>query len=177
MKFNLCSASLFIWVTLQSESAIATTPNDVCIPLASKHVKDGIQIEVQNQVCVQSMFPFISPSFQTQSFGTGPTALIFDAGFKSFPKTYKAHVALGELTVYDDFNSIIMESVTENAFDLSGCYIKKTVKGFDFANVYMARVEDFIPAIPLLFPSCKAAFVNKTTSEVIAAETRNVTCK
>lgn len=51
------------------------------------------------------------------------------------------------------------------------------MKGFDFANVYMARVEDFIPAIPLLFPSCKAASVNKSTSEVIAAETRNVTCK
>jgi hypothetical protein len=78
------------------------------------------------------MFPFMSPSFQTQSFGTGPTALIFDAGFKSFPKTYKVHVTPGELTVYDDFNSIIMESVRENAFDLSGCYIKKVKRKIKF---------------------------------------------
>lgn len=49
---------------------------------------------------------------------------MFDAGFKGFSKFYNVHAVANQLTVFDDFNSITFDLVKENAFDLSGCYIR-----------------------------------------------------
>lgn len=50
-------------------------------------------------------------------------------------------------------------------------------KGFDFDRIYMAKVDDFLPALPLLFPDCNVSSMNTKTNEVIQGDSRNVTCK
>jgi hypothetical protein len=82
----------------------------------------------------------MKPSYQTQSFGVGPMAIVFDAGFKGFPKVYKVHAAPNQLTVYDNLNSITFELVRENAFDLSGCYIR-TVRRATYNVMYKYRLS------------------------------------
>ncbi|KAI8575968.1 hypothetical protein K450DRAFT_292123 [Umbelopsis ramanniana AG] len=175
MKLSLALPALFILGRLDTVFSAAVVPSDACIPIASKLLKEGLQYEVQNQVCVRSKFPFIKPSYQTQSFSSGPSAVVFDAGFKGFPKFYKVHAVPNQLTVYDDLNSITLELVKESVFDLSGCYITTAHRGFDFDKVYMAKVDDFIPAIPLLFPDCNVSSIDSKTNQVIPGDSRNVT--
>ncbi|KAI9280159.1 hypothetical protein BC943DRAFT_340297 [Umbelopsis sp. AD052] len=175
MKLSLALPALILLGRLHAVFSAAVVPSDACIPIASKLLKEGLQYEIQNQVCVRSSFPLIKPSYQTQSFGAGPSAVVFDANFKGFPKFYKVHAIPNQLTVYDDFNSITFELVKESIFDLSGCYIKTAHKGLDFDKVYMAKVDDFIPAIPLLFSDCNVSTIDSKTNEIIPGDTRNVT--
>ncbi|CAO3694318.1 unnamed protein product [Umbelopsis ramanniana] len=175
MKLSSTFFTLFTLGILDTVFSAAVVPSDACVPLASKLLKEGIQFEVQSQVCVRSPYPFMKPSYQTQSFAAGPTTVMFDAGFKGFPKFYNVHAVANQLTIYDDLNSITFELIKENPFDLSGCYIRTAHKGFDFDRIYMAKVDDFLPALPLLFPDCNVSSINSKTNEVIQGDSRNVT--
>jgi hypothetical protein len=48
---------------LQTAFTVSTVPSDVCIPIASKLLKEGVEFEVQTQVTVNQLLALYLTSF------------------------------------------------------------------------------------------------------------------